>query len=533
MAHDDYAPGPDLAYGEVIVDSPSSSDTYHDISPGNIGNMFANANVRAYEPLSSGDFRDFQNEIRKLSPYLPASQRNHLFSLIKKTELKSARRYLTTITRKNMVEIRRWIEHYDPYLTEEDRYHIKATTERGDFESAREHIETYVVPRAQKAQQEREELASRSSINKEERNPLLQIRDIELERKRSGGGTGKDSAELERLYASLTDEQKEYLNSHPEFFEGNPTPEEERNGLGFHKDEEEANNAKFTVGLNPERLPFIRKTEGFINQDRHDISNLDFETLKEYSKNLEDPDIINQFKQLGYSEKEISNLKDEIDTDIESLNRPDIKERTEMNVPLQLGYKINPNTRVTAGFDLGIGGKNGVSVGGSDKAFNLGFSHKFGGGEKSGPRKANVQLNKPSKPQASTLSDLHDLKIFEKDHQDVLNAIDPIARVARQNRTDDSDLHDLKIFEKDHQDVLNKIDPIARVVRQNRTEQSHGSNLGDRLDQTRLEFANMVFNRFKKMKEENDFLKSWHNRSGWHDNNLAHLLNIRYNRIAK
>jgi hypothetical protein len=148
--------------------------------------------------------------------------------------------------------------------------------------------------------------------------------------------------------------------------------------LVFIKDEEEQNKAKFSIGLNPDRFPFINKIESWVNQDRHDISDADFQDLKEYQKALDNPDTIKSFKDYGYSDEDISKLREQISNDIKTLNLPDVKGNTEVNIPIKAEYNINPDTKLTAAVDLGVGGKNAVNVGGSEKAFNLGFSHKFG-----------------------------------------------------------------------------------------------------------------------------------------------------------
>jgi flagellar biosynthesis GTPase FlhF len=73
------------------------------------------------------------------------------------------------------------------------------------------------------------------SINKNEKNTLLQIRDLQRDIMDNGGNPTPEQAEkLNSLYESLTDAQKEFMGTHLGFISGEPTPKDERSEFGFH-----------------------------------------------------------------------------------------------------------------------------------------------------------------------------------------------------------------------------------------------------------------------------------------------------------
>jgi hypothetical protein len=215
---------------------------------------------------------------------------------------------------------------------------------------------------------------------KDEKNTILQIRDLHRDIMDSGGDPTPEQADrLTSLYDRLTDNQQQYIADHLGFVSGEKTPEDERGEYGSHA---EIDNSKgFSFGIDKDRLPSITKIEEWKNKDSHEISNTDFQELKNIEMGLHDSDTVDALKQLGYTDIDISSLRDQVRYDMESLNRPDVKARTEVSIPLKVGYKFNPDTQVGASFDVGVG-TDGVNMGGRDKVFKLGFAHKFGAGAK-------------------------------------------------------------------------------------------------------------------------------------------------------
>jgi hypothetical protein len=470
---------------------------------------------------------------------------------------------------------------------------------------------------------------------KNERNALLQIRDLHRDIMDSGGDPTREQADrLASLHDSLTDDQKQYIADHLGFISGEETPEDERGDYGSHA---EIDNSKgFYGGLDTDRLPSITKIEAWNNKARHEISNEDFQDLKNIEMELNDPNVVDALKRDGYGDNDILSMRDNVRSDIENLNRHDVKAETEVNVPLKVGYKFNPDTKIEASFDVGAGTK-GVNLGGRDKVVKLGFAHRFGGGakkfgrdfktfagtvggaakklgaekledakqlgsravegasaisrgigsrassgwegakglgsraveglksgvssgwksiggagDKTGKHSIQQMISNmykswysiPKEGERPPVSDFSSPDFSAPDFYsyDYSRFYKPASRSTSRSATNTTasptptasstpKSHDQMIFEKDMQDVLKSIDPISRSTRDyisRSSQKGTGSTGSNKVDQTRLEFLNMINKEMNRNRRNN--LNSWYNRSEWRPDLLPYLIHKNYNK---
>jgi hypothetical protein len=203
----------------------------------------------------------------------------------------------------------------------------------------------------------------------QERNPLMQIRDIWEKAKNEGRGedlTAKEVEELNRLYTSLTDEQKKVLDEESRFFEAKPQDvETPQKGFSF---------GVLDAGKQTDanRFEIIKKT---IDRDLGHGASLD---LKEELEVLNSPLGQDILLNSGFTKEQIDDYSKMVKEKIDQAEKDKPAPKTEVgvNIPLEAKYQINPDTAVNLETALGLG-TDGVKLGGPNSAVKVGVSHKF------------------------------------------------------------------------------------------------------------------------------------------------------------